>query len=117
MQKQNKRPNKRKFRIGVVVSDKMDKTVVVRVTREYSHPLYKKRVKTFSKFMAHDEKNECRVGDIVKIMETRPLSRHKRWIVVEILQKGKRLEDVTDEKLAEIEKEYFKESEIKNEAQ
>ncbi len=107
MQEQNKRPNKRKFRIGVVVSDKMDKTVVVRVTREYSHPLYKKRVKTFSKFMAHDEKNECKVGDIVKIMETRPLSRHKRWIVVEILQKGKRLEDITDEKLGEIEKEYF----------
>ena len=85
------RLNRRKVRVGVVVSDKMDKTVVVRVTREFRHPLYGKRVKKSKKYMARDELNQCQVGDIVKIMETRPLSRHKRWRVVEIVEKAKKL--------------------------
>jgi small subunit ribosomal protein S17 len=85
------RLNRRKVRVGVVVSDKMDKTVVVRVTREFRHPLYGKRVKKSKKYMAHDELNQCQVGDVVKIMETRPLSRHKRWRVVEIIEKAKKL--------------------------
>ncbi len=85
------RVNRRKVRVGVVVSDKMDKTVVVRVTREFRHPLYGKRVKKSKKYMAHDELNQCSVGDVVKIMETRPLSRHKRWRVVEIIEKAKKL--------------------------
>ena len=77
----------RKTRVGVVVSDKMDKTVVVAVERLVPHPLYGKRIRRTKKFMAHDEENRCRVGDRVRIMETRPLSRHKRWRVVEILQR------------------------------
>ncbi len=85
------RVNRRKVRVGVVVSDKMDKTVVVRVTREFRHPLYGKRVQKSKKYMAHDENNECRTGDIVKIMETRPLSRHKRWRVVQIIERAKRI--------------------------
>ncbi|ADU96239.1 30S ribosomal protein S17 [Thermovibrio ammonificans] len=91
------RVNRRKVRIGVVVSDKMDKTVVVRVTREFRHPLYGKRVKKSKKYMAHDELNQCQVGDVVKIMETRPLSRHKRWRVVEIIEKAKKLGETTEE--------------------
>ena len=87
----DERLNRRKVRVGVVVSDKMDKTVVVRVTREFRHPLYGKRVKKSKKYMAHDELNQCQVGDVVKIMETRPLSRHKRWRVVEIIEKAKKL--------------------------
>ncbi|PZN13386.1 MAG: 30S ribosomal protein S17 [Bacillota bacterium] len=79
---------KRKERIGIVVSDKMDKTVVVAVERLVPHPLYGKRIRRTKKFMAHDENNECRVGDKVRIMETRPLSRHKRWRVVEILERS-----------------------------
>lgn len=78
---------RRKIFIGEVVSDKMDKTVVVKVERTERHPLYGKVVKKHKKFYAHDEKNECRVGDIVKIMETRPLSKLKRWIVLEILER------------------------------
>ncbi len=81
--------NKRKVRIGKVVSNKMDKSVVVAIEKRVIHPLYKKFYKRTSKFMAHDEKNECNIGDIVKIMETRPLSAKKRWRVVEILQKVK----------------------------
>ena len=81
----------RKEKIGVVVSDKMDKTVVVQVERRVSHPLYKKIVKKRKKFYAHDEKNECKTGDLVKIVETRPLSRLKRWKVSEIMEKGERL--------------------------
>lgn len=81
----------RKEKIGVVVSDKMDKTVVVQVERRVSHPLYKKIVKKRKKFYAHDEKNECKTGDLVKIVETRPLSRLKRWKVSEIIEKGERL--------------------------
>ncbi len=80
---------KRKVFIGRVVSDKMDKTVVVAVDRLVRHPLYKKVVRRTSKFYAHDEHNECRVGDIVEIMETRPLSKLKRWRVVRIVQRAK----------------------------
>jgi len=78
----------RKKRIGVVVSDKMDKTVTVRVSGLVKHPLIKKYVKRTKKFMAHDEKNECRVGDKVLIEETRPLSKDKCWKVKEILERA-----------------------------
>lgn len=81
--------NERKTRIGKVVSDKMDKTVVVAVERLVQHPLYKKSVKKTVKFKAHDENNESHIGDTVEIMETRPLSKDKRWRVVEILEKAK----------------------------
>ncbi|MDD4507572.1 MAG: 30S ribosomal protein S17 [Eubacteriaceae bacterium] len=80
--------NERKTRIGRVVSDKMDKTIVVAVESFIKHPLYNKRVKNTVKFKAHDEKNECQIGDKVKIMETRPLSKHKRWRLVEIVEKA-----------------------------
>ncbi|MDD2413915.1 MAG: 30S ribosomal protein S17 [Eubacteriaceae bacterium] len=80
--------NDRKTRIGRVVSDKMDKTIVVAVESFIKHPLYNKRVKNTVKFKAHDEKNECQIGDKVKIMETRPLSKHKRWRLVEIVEKA-----------------------------
>ena len=79
----------RKTRVGVVVSDKMDKTVVVAVERKVKHPFYKKYIKQTSKFKAHDEKESCDIGDKVKIMETRPLSKTKRWRVVEIIEKVK----------------------------
>ncbi|MEN3044705.1 MAG: 30S ribosomal protein S17 [Candidatus Hydrothermales bacterium] len=79
---------KRKERIGVVVSDKMDKTVVVLVERRVRHPLYKKEIKKRKKFYAHDERNECKVGDKVRIIETRPLSKLKRWKVVEIIERS-----------------------------
>lgn len=81
--------NERKTRIGKVVGDKMDKTVVVAVERLVQHPLYKKAVKKTVKFKAHDENNESHIGDTVEIMETRPLSKDKRWRVVEILEKAK----------------------------
>ncbi len=81
--------NLRKVRIGKVVSDKMTKTVVVLCERQFAHPVYKKIIKKVSKFKAHDEKDECREGDLVKIMETRPLSKDKCWRVVEILEKAK----------------------------
>lgn len=81
----------RKEKIGLVVSDKMDKTIVVRVERKVAHPLYKKIIKKRKKFYAHDEKNESKTGDLVRIVETRPLSRLKRWKVSEIIEKGKRL--------------------------
>ncbi len=77
---------KRKVRIGTVVSDKMDKTVVVQVESLVRHPLYKKVIKRRARFKAHDEGEKCRIGDVVKIMETRPLSKEKRWRVVEIVQ-------------------------------
>ncbi|MFA0766252.1 MAG: hypothetical protein BDTLLHRC_001205 [Candidatus Fervidibacter sp.] len=80
---------KRKVFVGRVVSDKMDKTVVVAVDRLVRHPLYKKVIRRTSKFYAHDERNECRVGDLVEIMETRPLSKLKRWRVVRIVQRAK----------------------------
>ena len=79
----------RKTRVGQVISDKMDKTVVVSVERLIRHPLYGRIIKLTNKFKAHDESNECRVGDTVKIMETRPLSKDKRWRVVSILEKAK----------------------------
>ena len=81
--------NLRKERIGVVVSDKMDKTIVVAVERKEKHPLYGKFVKKTTKFYAEDEKNECGIGDTVRIMETRPLSKTKRWRLVEIVEKAK----------------------------
>ena len=79
----------RKTRIGVVVSDKMDKTIVVAIKTKVRHPLYGKMVNRTRKFKAHDEQNECGVGDTVKIMETRPLSKDKRWRVAEIVEKAK----------------------------
>ena len=79
---------KRKTRIGRVVSDKMDKTVVVAVETPKRHPLYKKTIKKVVKYKAHDKNNECRPGDMVRIVETRPLSRQKRWRVAEIITKG-----------------------------
>lgn len=79
----------RKTRVGIVVSDKMDKTVVVAVERLVKHPLYKKYIKQTSKFKAHDSENQCDIGDKVKIMETRPLSKTKRWRVIEIVEKVK----------------------------
>ncbi len=75
---------------GKVVSNKMDKTVVVAITRQFQHPVYKKTVRKVAKFKAHDEKNECLVGDNVKIIETRPISKDKRWLVLEILKKPAR---------------------------
>ena len=78
---------KRKTRVGRVVSNKMDKTVVVTVETLRHHPLYKKTIRKAVKFKAHDEKNECRLGDTVKIIETRPLSKEKRWRVAEIITK------------------------------
>jgi small subunit ribosomal protein S17 len=82
--------NQRKTRVGEVVSDKMDKTAVVAVTRLVRHALYGRFVKKTSRFKVHDEKNECQVGDIVKIMETRPLSKDKRWRLVEVMKKSAR---------------------------
>ena len=81
--------NLRKTRTGVVVSDKMDKTVVVAIQDNVKHPLYKKIIKRTVKFKAHDEKNECGIGDKVEIMETRPLSKDKRWRVTQIIAKAK----------------------------
>ena len=81
--------NLRKTRTGMVVSDKMDKTVVVAVIDNVRHPLYKKIVKRTVKFKAHDEQNACGIGDTVMIMETRPISKDKRWRVVEIIEQAK----------------------------
>ena len=81
--------NLRKSRIGLVTSDKMDKTITVSVERRLKHPIYGKFVKKTNKFHAHDEKNECGVGDKVRIMETRPISKSKRWRLVEIIEKAK----------------------------
>ena len=79
----------RKTRIGVVVSNKMDKTITVAIERKVAHPIYKKYFKKTTKLMAHDEKGECKLGDKVKIMETRPLSLKKRWRLIEIIEKAK----------------------------
>ena len=81
--------NLRKTRIGKVVSDKMDKTIVVAVENHVKHPLYGKIVKKTYKLKAHDENNECGIGDTVRVMETRPLSKDKRWRLVEIMEKAK----------------------------
>ena len=79
----------RKTRVGIVVSNKMNKTVVVAIVDSVQHPLYKKIIKRTVKMKAHDENNECKIGDRVQIMETRPLSKDKRWRVVEIIEKAK----------------------------
>ena len=81
--------NLRKMRVGVVTSNKMNKTITVAIERKVKHPIYGKFVKKTSKFHAHDEKNECSIGDTVKIMETRPLSKTKRWRLVEVVEKVK----------------------------
>ena len=81
--------NLRKTRVGVVVSDKMQKTIVVAVKDNVRHPLYNKIVKKTYKLKAHDEKNDCRIGDTVRVMETRPLSKDKRWRLVEIVERAK----------------------------
>jgi len=81
--------NLRKTRVGVVTSDKMDKTIVVSIIDNVKHPLYGKIVKRTYKLKAHDENNECHIGDRVKVMETRPLSKDKRWRLVEIVEKAK----------------------------
>jgi len=81
--------NLRKTRTGVVVSNKMDKSVTIAIVRKVAHPIYKKYFKKTTKLMAHDEKNECGIGDVVKIMETRPLSKNKRWRLVEVVEKAK----------------------------
>ena len=86
---EEKRISSRKVRAGKVVSDKLDKTVVVAIEDRVAHPLYKKIVGRTYKLKAHDEENTCGVGDIVKVMETRPLSKDKRWRVVEIVEKAK----------------------------
>ena len=81
--------NMRKTTVGRVVSDKMDKTIVMSIEDSVKHPLYKKVIKRTVRLKAHDENNECRVGDRVRVMETRPLSKDKRWRVVEIVEKAK----------------------------
>ncbi len=82
---ENNRENRKKSRTGFVVSDKMNKTVVVAVERLFKHPLYKKTIKRLSRFKAHDEENTCKTGDRVEIIETKPISKDKRWRVVKIL--------------------------------
>lgn len=81
--------NLRKERIGIVTSDKMNKSIVVSVERKLKHPIYGKFVKRSNKFLAHDEQEECNIGDTVKIMETRPMSKNKRWRLVEIVERAK----------------------------
>ncbi|MGC9352785.1 MAG: 30S ribosomal protein S17 [Mariniphaga sp.] len=86
---ENKVRNLRKERVGVVVSNKMDKTIVVAEKRKVKHPIYGKFVNKTTKFYAHDEKNDCNIGDLVKVMETRPLSKNKCWRLVEIIERAK----------------------------
>ena len=81
--------NLRKERIGLVISDKMDKSIIIRVERKVKHPIYGKFVKKSTKFTAHDETNDCNIGDTVRIMETRPISKNKCWRLVEILERAK----------------------------
>lgn len=92
MQKTDASPRMRKLRIGRIVSDKMAKTVVVAIEWRQNHPVYKKAVRRVTKFYAHDERQECKVGDTVQIMETRPLSRLKRWRVVKVIARGEHIE-------------------------
>lgn len=89
MENQVIKRNSRKVVVGKVVSDKADKTVVVLIERRVKHPMYGKTVKKTKKFHAHDENNECNIGDIVELMETRPLSKQKRWRLVKIVEKAK----------------------------
>ena len=109
-------PSKRKVRLGRVVSDRMDKTVVVAVETPRLHPLYKKTIRRMVKYKAHDDKNECQVGDKVKIVETRPLSRDKRWRVAEIITKGEVVEispqEITEAEIAEIKAEAKPKTEV-----
>ncbi len=86
---ENNSRNFRRERVGVVVSNKMDKSVTIAVKTKMKHPIYHKFVNRTSKFMAHDEKNECNIGDTIKIAETRPLSKNKRWRLVEIIERAK----------------------------
>lgn len=86
---ENKNRNSRKVRIGVVVSNKMNKSIIVAEQRKVKHPIYGKFVNKTSRYMAHDEKNEANIGDVVKIMETRPLSKNKCWRLVEIIERAK----------------------------
>jgi len=81
--------NLRKERIGIVVSNKMEKSITVKVERQLKHPMYGKFVRKSKRFIAHDEKNECNIGDTVRIMETRPLSKNKNWRLVEIIERAK----------------------------
>lgn len=81
--------NKRKVRLGTVVSDKMNKTIVVRIDRTMRHPLYERIIRTNSKLYAHDEKNDAHMGDLVRVMETRPLSVQKRWRLIEVIERAK----------------------------
>ncbi len=108
--------SKRKIRLGQVVSNKMDKTVVVAVETPKRHPLYRKTMRRMVKYIAHDEKNECQVGDKVKIVETRPLSRTKRWRVAEIVVKGEVVEilpeEITQEEVAEVKPEKKAKEEV-----
>jgi small subunit ribosomal protein S17 len=113
--------SKQKVRLGQVVSDRMDKTVVVEVAGPKRHPLYKKTIRRVVRYKAHDEKNECRVGDKVRIVETRPLSREKRWRVAEIVAKGEVVEispeEITREDLEKvIPEKKAKKAELKAEA-
>jgi len=85
----NQEMGRKVTKIGVVVSDKMDKTIVVKVKRQFKHPLYKKVVRKDKKFKAHDENNECRIGDVVMIREHRPLSKDKCWVLAEIVERSK----------------------------
>jgi len=80
---------RRKVRTGIVKSDKMEKTVVVSVERQFAHPKYKKIIKRSKKFMAHDENSECRIGDTVRMIESRPLSARKRWKIIEVVERAK----------------------------
>ena len=89
MKENMEKRNLRKEKIGVVISNKMTKSIVVGVERRVKHPIYGKFVKSTSKFMAHDEKGECKVGDIVRIMETRPISKNKNWRMTDILERAK----------------------------
>ena len=88
----------KKTRMGEVVSDKMDKTVIVKVERRFSHPVYRKTIKRSVRFKAHDEDNECKTGDQVRVIETRPISKAKRWRVLEIVKRGT---DISKEELEE----------------
>ena len=81
--------NLRKERTGIVVSNKMDKSIIVQIERRFKHPMYGKFIKKTNKFVAHDEKNDCNIGDTVRIMETRPLSKNKNWRLVEIIERAK----------------------------
>jgi len=108
--------SKRKIRLGQVVSDKMDKTVVVAVETPKRHPLYKKTIRRVVKYKAHDEKNKCQVGDKVRIVETRPLSRDKRWRVAEIVTKAEVVEilpeEITQGEIAEVKPEEKAKEEV-----